>query len=353
MLLRRSPTGNGEKAALRITEALTVPFSVEGATLDLEVSIGVATGVPGEDAVTLIRHADAAMYVAKQRKLGYTRYDNDGEGKGKDSTRYELLGDLRLALELGEIVLHYQPKVAVASGQVVGVEALARWEHPTRGLVGPADFIPLLEATTLSHRFTAEVLSMALTQTRAWADRGVRLPVAVNVSTVCLLDPRFVETVARTLLTVGVPGDLLCIEITEDAVLVNPARAIVVLSELRALGVRTSIDDYGTGYSSMTYLKVLPVDELKIDRSFVRDMAVNRTDRVLVTSAIELGHSLGLTVVAEGVEDLAVVVALQDLGCDVAQGYQFARPLPPAELASWYDAQVRGLLPQPLLASAS
>jgi EAL domain-containing protein (putative c-di-GMP-specific phosphodiesterase class I) len=273
-----------------------------------------------------MRFADIAMYTAKEHRLGWTRFD-PGQAH-ETASRLTLLGDLRRALDTeDEIRLHFQPKVSVSSGAVIGAEALARWQHPTRGLVGPADFIPVLEGTSLIHRFTTRVLHLALAQTRQWLDDGHRVPVAINVSTRSLLDATFPDQVADALRAAGVPGDLLCIEITENTVMADPDRAIDVLRRIRALGVTTAIDDFGTGYSSMAYLKILPVDEIKVDRSFVRDMAVDHSNRVLVGSTVDLGHNLGLLVVAEGVEDGPTVTALQDLGCDVAQGYHYAKPL--------------------------
>ncbi len=324
----------GENAAARISETFNDPFVVDGITLDIEVSIGLVTAGPDDDVAALMRFADIAMYTAKEHRLGYTRFD---PGQAHDSaSRLTLLGDLRRALETDdEIRLHFQPKISVRTGAVIGAEALARWEHPARGPVGPAEFIPVLEGTSLIHRFTTRVLHLALAQARRWLDEGHRVPVAVNVSTRSLLDPTFPDQVADALRAAGLPGDLLCIEITENTVMADPDRAIDVLRRIRALGVTTAIDDFGTGYSSMAYLKILPVDEIKVDRSFVRDMAVDHGNRVLVESTVDLGHNLGLVVVAEGVEDGPTVTALQDLGCDVAQGYHYAKPLPPAEFTAF------------------
>jgi len=334
VLLSDAGESSGEAAAARIAEVINAPFQIDGVTLDIEVSIGIATGGPGDDTATLLRHADIAMYTAKEHRLGHTRF-NPGQAH-ETANRLTLLGDLRRALDHdGEIELHYQPKVSVRSGRVIGAEALARWQHPVRGLVGPNDFIPVLEGTSLIHRFTARVLDLALGQARQWLDAGHRIPVAVNVSTRCLLDPAFPESVNAALERAGVPGDLLCVEITENTVMADPERAIDVLRRVRALGVTTAIDDFGTGYSSMAYLKILPVDEIKVDRSFVRDMAVDHSNRVLVESTVDLGHNLGLVVVAEGVEDGPTVTALQDLGCDVAQGYHYAKPLAAAEFTAF------------------
>jgi diguanylate cyclase (GGDEF)-like protein len=330
MLLQNTDARVGEEVAARICQALGSPFVLEDISVDIEASIGIATAVPGEEVTSLVRQADVAMYTAKEHRLGYARYEPN---QTQDTAaRLTVLGAMRRALDNDEIVLFYQPKMAVEDGDLLGVEALARWQHPTRGLLPPLEFIPVVENTSLVHRFTAHVLDKALAQVREWLDEGRRVPVAVNVSTRCLLDREFPETVARALMAAGVPGELLCIEITENTVMANPERAIDVLRRIRALGVRTAIDDFGTGYSSMAYLKILPVDELKVDRSFVRDLAVDSGNRTLVASAVDLGHNLGLAVVAEGVEDDPTMVALKQMGCDVAQGYHLGRPVAAADL---------------------
>ena len=257
-------------------------------------------------------------------------------------TRLTLLSDLRRALDGDEFELHYQPKIALDTGQLIGVEALTRWRHPTRGLLYPDAFIAATESSNLCYPFTVHVLEKALRHTRAWADRGVRLPVAVNVSTRCLLDNRLPEAVAALLHSCGVPAELLCLEITEGSIMANPEQALDILGRIRALGVMTSIDDFGTGYSSMAYLKLLPVDELKIDRSFVSNIATDPTNAMLVQSTIDLGHNLGLSVTAEGVEDAETLAVLRALSCDVAQGYYFARPLTPEARGTWMAARKTG-----------
>jgi diguanylate cyclase (GGDEF)-like protein len=330
VLLTDTDPAAGEKAATRIGEVFNAPFMVDGVTLDIEVSIGIATARPDDDPGAVLRQADIAMYTAKEHRLGHTRF-NPGQ-EHDTANRLTMLGDLRRALDNGdEIELHYQPKMSVRTGEVIGAEALARWRHPVRGMIGPVEFIPVLEGTSLIHRFTVGVLDLALAQARRWLDDGYRIPVAVNVSTRSLLDETFPNTVEDALRRAGVPGELLCIEITENTVMADPDRAIDVLTRIRALGVTTAIDDFGTGYSSMAYLKILPIDEIKVDRSFVRDMATDHSNHVLVESTVDLGHNLGLVVVAEGVEDDATAAALDDLGCDTAQGYHFARPLTVAD----------------------
>ena len=297
VLLVDAEPGVGERTADRIGRALSTPIVVEEVTLDIEASIGIATAEPGQDVSLVLRRADTAMYTAKEHRLGHVRFDPQ---QAEDTTgRLNLLGALRRALDAGEIELHYQPKIAVDTGEVIGAEALARWQH-ANGPIEPDRFIPILESTSLIHTFTEYVIDLALAQVRTWTDAGHRIPVAVNVSTRSLLERTFPDVIAAALAAHGVPGELLAIEITESTVMADPDRAIEVLHRIRALGVKTSIDDFGTGYSSMSYLKSLPVDELKIDRSFVFDMATDRGNRVLVESTVELGHNLGLAVLPKG-----------------------------------------------------
>jgi diguanylate cyclase (GGDEF)-like protein len=334
VLLHDTDPAVGEDVAARLTTAFGDPFVIDDLTIDLEVSIGAATAGPGDDVPTVLRHADTAMNVAKQQRLGFRRF-TAGHGGDDSGARLSLLGDLRRALDAGdEITLNYQPKIDIGTGELAGVEALARWHHPVKGPISPGEFIPVLEATTLIHRFTHQVLTQALTQARAWLDAGHRIPVAVNISTRTLLDTGFPDRVADLLRRTGVPGDQLCIEVTEHSIMNDPNTAIETLTRIRGLGVKTSIDDYGTGYSSMTYLRLLPLDELKIDRSFVKDVATDHGSLALVASTAELGHTLGLRVVAEGIEDAETLNALREIGCDLAQGFHLARPMTAAALTA-------------------
>jgi diguanylate cyclase (GGDEF)-like protein len=323
----------GEEIALRVTDAMAQPFLLDDIVLDMEVSIGLASGTPGQLVDSLIGNADLAMHLAKDHRLGFTRFDPERRDVG--ASRLAMLGSLRKALDNGEITLHYQPKVSLVTGEVTGAEALARWNHPTRGVVGPGDFIPALERTSMVFGFTVRVITDALRQARVWMIDGTPIPVSVNVPARCLLDEEFPQTIAQCLTEAEVPGYLLCVEITENIVVADPDLAIDVLHRIQALGVRTSVDDFGTGYSSLAYLRILPVDELKIDRSFIRDMTFNDRDHALVRSMVDLGHHLGLSVVAEGVETQATMQALRGLGCDVAQGYFFARPQDSASFQVW------------------
>jgi EAL domain-containing protein (putative c-di-GMP-specific phosphodiesterase class I) len=250
-------------------------------------------------------------------------------------SRLGVLGDLRRALDAdGELFLQYQPKFTLDGGQIEGLEALLRWRHPERGLIPPAEFIPVAEGAGIILRLTERVLGLALAQLRGWLDDGHPVPVAVNLSTRCLMDAGLPQLVATLLARYGVPAGLLRLEVTESAVMGDAARCLDVLQRLRALGVHLSIDDFGTGYSSMAYLRQLPVDELKIDRSFVMGLTDSPQDAVLVRTAIDLGHNLGLTVVAEGVEGPDHVAALRELGCDIAQGFHFARPMPAEDVTA-------------------
>ncbi|WP_344617179.1 putative bifunctional diguanylate cyclase/phosphodiesterase [Dactylosporangium salmoneum] len=339
VLLPGAPPEAALVLAERLQQDLHRSFVLGDVTVDIEASVGVA-GCPehGETAEALLRCADIAMYAAKEAKSGVTLYRPSMHTD--DSSRLLLLGDLRRALDAtDQLTLHYQPKVRLSDGGLHGVEALVRWQHPTRGPISPAEFIPVAENTGLINRLTLYVLRLALQQVRGWLDGGLAIPVAVNLSPRCLLDSELVRHVTGLLREHGVPARLLRLEVTESAVMANPAQATATLTELHDLGIHLSIDDYGTGYSSMAYLKQLPVDELKVDRTFVQHMDTDQDDAILVRGAIELGHNLGMTVVAEGVEGTAHAAALRSLGCDIAQGYHYARPMPGPDLDRWLQEQ--------------
>jgi EAL domain-containing protein (putative c-di-GMP-specific phosphodiesterase class I) len=277
------------------------------------------------------------MYAAKASHVSYVVYD---PGMDRHSPRrLGLLGQLRRALAAGELVVHYQPKAEVRSGRVTGAEALVRWQHPEYGLLGPGEFVPLAETTGLIRPLTSHVLEAALRQCRAWLDAGHELSVAVNLSTRCLLDLALPEQVTGLLEDAEVAPGRLLLEITESSIMTDPARALEILNRLHALSVQLAIDDFGTGYSSMAYLKSLPVQELKVDRSFVQHLRDSQSDAVIVRTTVDLGHNLGLRVVAEGVEDEATLRELAKVGCDSAQGYHLAKPMPAAELDAWLAAQ--------------
>jgi diguanylate cyclase (GGDEF)-like protein len=338
VLLPDVSVAEAQRAAQRLHAALGTPFLVDGLALDVDVSIGIAVGADGgSDVETLLRHADIAMYAAKEQQDGVQVYDPLSDGN--DRSRLVLLSELRRGLAEGQLVVHYQPKIALDTGTVVGVEALVRWQHPQRGLLAPAGFLAAVERTALIEPLTDAVLDAALAQLREWCAVGIAVPVAVNLSARSLSRPDLPGRVLDRLRAHDVPAHLLRLEITESALLAEPARAREVLSRLHAAGVRISIDDFGTGYSSMGHLKHLPVDELKIDRSYVAEMVTSSEDAALVRSVIDLGHELGMTVVAEGVEDAATVAALTDLRCDVAQGFWYCRPGSAADVTGFLLAR--------------
>jgi len=320
-----------------LVRTLEEPFMLEGYSVSIGASIGIALAPEhGQDATTLLRRADVAMYTAKRATSDYAIYIAAQDQYSPE--RLGLVGELRRAIEQDQLVLYYQPKVDLRTGRLDSVEALVRWQHPVRGIVLPDQFIPLAEHTGLITPLSHWVLTAALRQCRAWRDAGLGIRIAVNLSARLLQDEHLVDSIVELLQTWGVTPDLLQVEVTESAVMADPARALQILTRLHDMGIRIAIDDFGTGYSSLAYLKKLPADEIKIDKSFVRDMAVNADDVTIARSVIDLGHNLGLSVVAEGVEDRAVWDQLAEMGCDLAQGYYLSRPIPAAALASWVRA---------------
>jgi diguanylate cyclase (GGDEF)-like protein/PAS domain S-box-containing protein len=321
-------------AVERMRATIEAPISVQGLALSLEASIGIAMYPDdGEDVETLVRRADAAMYNAKDEKSGWSFYDNSRVPQ--DAARLTLMGELRRALDRRELVLYYQPKAGLADGEVHAVEALLRWNHPTRGLVPPDEFIPMAQQTGLIKPLTIYVIDEALRQCRSWQDDGLRLAIAVNLSARNLVDVDFPSQVAAMLDRWMIGPDLLELEITESSMLADPTRTKVILERLSEMGLRLSIDDFGTGYSSLAYLKRLPVKEIKVDRSFVMNMDEDEDDATIVRSTIDLGRNLGLDVVAEGVESKQVWDRLKSLGCTTAQGYYLSRAVPAAQLRTW------------------
>lgn len=325
----------GSAVAERIANTLELPFYLGDATVGVEASIGISAADDREDLQEFLRQADIAMYKAKADRSGFAHFVACNDDGTPD--RLTLIGELRQGLDCEEFVLHYQPKIAVDSGELLGVEALVRWQHPTRGLLAPDEFLAVIEGTTLFQRLTVLVLDMAIRFCRTCLDQGLRLPVAVNVSARSLFDPDFPAIVGERLAEAGVPADLLTIELTEGTMMAYPEVALEILHTLRGTGVRLSVDDYGTGHSSMSYLKNLPVDELKIDRTFIASMISDRTDAVIVKSAMDLGHNLGLSMVAEGVEDEATLDALRALGIDVVQGFHLGKPMPENQIRQWIE----------------
>ena len=318
----------------KVRAAVEAPFLVNGLTMDVDASIGLAAYPDhASNADELLQRADVAMYAAKAAHLDYVIYE--AQFDQHSPRRLGLLGQVRRAIVNSEFVVYYQPKADARSGRVIGFEALVRWRHPEHGLLGPNEFIPLAETTGLIRPLTSYVLDAALHECRSWLDAGHDLSVAVNVSTRCLLDLGLPAEINRMLADCAVPPERLVLEITESAIMSDPNRALEILNQLHTLGVRLSIDDFGTGYSSMAYLKNLPVHELKVDRSFVTHMRQQQNERVIVRSTVDLAHNLGLQVVAEGVEDEETWQELHLLGCDAIQGYHLARPMSAARLRTW------------------
>jgi diguanylate cyclase (GGDEF)-like protein len=317
----------------RIMEAVAKPLRINGREFFMTCSIGLAVHPSdGGDAETLLKHAAVAMDRAKERGRNNFQFYTPAMNK-RALERLRLEGDLRNAVERDEFVLHYQPQVDLRIGRIVGMEALIRWKHPELGMVPPARFIGLAEETGLIVTMGSWVMRTACAQNKAWQEAGLgHLPVAVNVSALQFGQADFVQSVATVLEQTGLAPQYLEIEVTESLFMTEVDHAIGILRDLKALGVKLSIDDFGTGYSSLSYLKRFPIDVLKIDQSFVRDLTDHRDDAAIVVSIISLAHSLRLTVIAEGVETKEQVAYLQQHGCDQMQGYFFSRPVPAEEL---------------------
>jgi diguanylate cyclase (GGDEF)-like protein len=315
----------------RVGAALQAPFEIDGLEVVMDASIGAALCPEhGTTAEALLQRADVAMYQAKDARTGFQTYDPSRDRHSRE--RLQLIAELRHALERDELLLHYQPKVNLATGLVEGAEALVRWQHPVLGLRGPGAFLPHAEHTALMRPLTLHVLETALGQLAAWRADGLELHVAVNLAVQNLLDLRTPGQIARLLERHGLPAHALTLEVTESLMLHDPQRAGEVLADLAALGVGLALDDFGTGYSSLEHLKRLPVSELKIDKSFVMAMDRDPADRAIVASTAALGRSLGLRVVAEGVESHASASVLAAIGCDLAQGFHYAPPVPADQL---------------------
>jgi diguanylate cyclase (GGDEF)-like protein len=347
VLSRVRSLADAEAVAGRIAEALHKPVHLDGVPIGVVASIGIALHpAHGNDLGELMRRADIAMYEAKRTHSGYVVYSAPLDPRTSD--RLALASDLRVAIEAGALSVHYQPKVQVPGREIAGVEALVRWSHPVRGMLPPAEFIPLAEHTGLMGQLTSHVLRTSLAQVRDWLDEGLEVAVAVNVAPRSLLDPRFPAEVGGALEASGVPAHLLELEVTEDSMLEDPDRARETLKELGDMGVSIAIDDFGTGFSSLSQLKTLPVGTLKIDRSFVSGMCGDARDAFIVRAAIRLGHDLGMVIVAEGVEDEETFSLLRELQCDAVQGYLIHRPADARSLGAWLrDAPGSGSSAQP------
>jgi diguanylate cyclase (GGDEF)-like protein len=339
ILLPDATPADAERVAKEIVRALEAPMTLDGHLVDVRASIGISAYPDhGNESAILLRRADVAMYAAKRKNLGTAMWDERYEQHSTE--RLSLMSDLRQAVDHDELTLLYQPKVPLGGAQENYVEALVRWRHPTRGIVPPLDFIPFAEHTGYIRAITQWVLAHAIAQCATWRAEGLAMNVSINISARDLMDPELHERFAALLEQNFCAARWFTLEITESAILDDPGHAIENLRRLQALGCRLAIDDYGTGYSSLAYLRHLPVHELKIDKTFIMGMARDREDAVIVRSTIDLAHNLGLAVVAEGVEDEATFEQLRALGCDMAQGYWLSRPLGAAELAAWMRGSV-------------
>jgi diguanylate cyclase (GGDEF)-like protein len=343
VLLPEASLDEAQALAERLRELIMRPVTVEGIRLHVGVSIGVASApVPAATVEELLRCADVAMYSAKASRAGVRVYVPDPHGGTGD--RLRTMEELRTALGRDdEIEVHLQPQVNLRDGSVVGAEALVRWRHPVRGLLSPAELLPAAEQAGLLRPLADTVLELALTAAAGWWPERA-LPVSVNLSVADVTDLDLPGKVAQALVRHGLPARALTLELVEDTLMSDPERGRQVLGELRRLGVRTSIDDYGTGYSSLAYLRHLPADELKLDRSLTHDVGTDRRAGAIVRHTVALAHELGISLVAEGVEDEETAAVLADLGCDVAQGFAVARPMPVADFLTWLVEARRPLL---------
>ncbi len=323
-----------EEVAQRIVQSLQEPLKIDSFQLHIGGSIGIALyPLHGEDPDTLIRCADVAMYESKRRSCGYLIYDPERDPNSVN--RLTLVSDFHNALEQNKLSLHYQPKIDVKSGRVIGAEALLRWQHPEHGFIPPAELIPLAEQTGMINKLTRWVLKAAMRQCAHWVQQGHELSVAVNLSTWDLQDPRLAGYIKNLFEDCAIDPQYLLLEITESVMMADPDHAIETLNQLADMGIKLAVDDFGTGFSSLSYLKRLPIHELKIDKSFVIDMCKNDHDAVLVRSIIDLSHNLGLSVVAEGVEDQQILDLLEILRCDKLQGYFISRPMSADIFEDW------------------
>ncbi|MQA86261.1 MAG: EAL domain-containing protein [Streptosporangiales bacterium] len=332
-------TSAAREVAARVRAALAEPFRLDGMFFHLEASIGVALCPDhAPDCQLLLQRADVAMYVAKERRLGVAIYD---AAKDRNSpARLGLLGELRRAIDRGELDLHYQPKVSVADGEVLGMEALVRWHHPARGLILPEEFVPLAEQSYLMRSLTSYVVERALAQAAEWWADGLRVQIAVNISARDLLDSNLVDVVSAGLLRHDIPPTAVQMEITERVFMNEPGHAMETIEALAGSGIALALDDFGTGYSSLVRLRRLPVREIKIDASFVRRLANGGDDAVIVASIIDLARALGISSVAEGVESEATLAALRGMDCDAAQGWHLGRPMEAGRATAWLAERV-------------
>ncbi|HEX8084494.1 MAG TPA: bifunctional diguanylate cyclase/phosphodiesterase [Solirubrobacteraceae bacterium] len=328
---------DAERLARRLLTALKEPVVINGVSLTVEGSVGLACFPDHGDGVDLLlQRADVAMYVAKAAKSGVEVYSKAQDDHSLE--RLSLAAELRRAIAEGQMVLYFQPQIDLATGRLIAAEGLMRWEHPTRGLIAPTTFVSIAENTGAIRQLTSRALELAVAECARWHAVGLTIGVSVNVSAQDVLDEDLPAEIRALLARAGLPADALEVELTESTVMADPRRAQSVLEALSAMGVRIAIDDFGTGYSSLAYLKRLPIDHIKIDRSFVMNMGADRNDALIVESTVDLARNLGLRTIAEGIEDEAARARLAAMGCDVGQGFHFAEPLTAPAFLAWAAA---------------
>jgi len=333
--------GHVRELARRIVRLGQQPVEFNGLSLEARTHAGVAHFPDhSTDPNDLLINASAAKRVAHGGSSGYMEYEVEHAVRVE---RFTLASDLKRAIDEDQLILHYQPKLHLETNEICSAEALMRWNHPTRGMVPPGEFIGLAEQTGLISRLTYWAVAEALRQTEEWRRQGLSIGVSINVSAKDLSRPDFFSVVRRSLLENKTPYEGCMLEVTESTMMRNPEANIDILTQLRAIGVHSSIDDFGTGYSSLAYLTRMPVAELKIDRAFVGDMLTNKQNALIVSSTISLAHALGLAVTAEGVEDAQTGEALKDLGCDIVQGYGISRPVDAEAFCKWCRARAQAL----------
>jgi diguanylate cyclase (GGDEF)-like protein/PAS domain S-box-containing protein len=334
LLPSQKKSENYTSLAEKIIDTFALPISIAGNAINIELSIGIAIyPLHGKDANSLTVCAETAMQFAKSTHQHFSTFAPEMQ---KDSLDHlQLVGELRHAIKQNQLVLHYQPKIDMNTACAIGVEALIRWQHPDKGFMSPGIFIPIAEKTGLIHSLTYWVINEALNQAKLWREQGIELLMSINLSVYNLQDERLVEHLGETLKTHGIPPSNLVLEITESSLMTNPELARTTLNQLHSMGVKLSIDDFGTGHSSLAYLKDLPIDELKIDQSFISNISTDEKQALIVQSTISLAHSLGLTTTAEGLETEDGWRHLQNLGCNLGQGYLISKPLASDDLVHW------------------
>lgn len=336
VLLMEGNQDSAQAVANHVLEAMKTPMQLQGQTVDIGMSIGIAVFPDhGQDSLALMRHADSAMYSAKRKQKGRSTFDGDSRGSAPATNHLSMLGEMRAALEQKQFHLEYQPKLNLDTGLITGLEGLVRWKHPKRGRVNPAEFIPLAEQTGFMRELTSWVVAEGAHFAAELARQEMEICVSVNVSAQDIEASEFSDSIKQILAQEKLAPERLCLEITETGVISEKENALKNLHAVSAMGVRLSVDDFGTGYSSLKQLQALPVNELKIDRSFVSGMNESHHNATIVNSTVEMARQLGMKVVAEGVETVSEMRALASMGCDEIQGFYLSRPMAPAEVISW------------------